>query len=50
MSVMHRIPALCLMVLCHVVVVYHMLERRYGKWEFIAIIFAYTVYVPPVLF
>lgn len=35
MSVMHRIPALCLMVLCHVVVIYHMLERRYGKMKFV---------------
>lgn len=35
MSVMHRIPALCLMVLCHVVVIYHMLERRYGKMIFV---------------
>lgn len=35
MSVMHRIPALFLMVFCHVVVIYHMLERRYGKGKFV---------------
>lgn len=35
MSVMHRIPALCLMVLCHVVVIYHMLERRHSKRKFV---------------
>lgn len=43
MSVMHRIPALCLMVLCHVVVVYHMLERRYGKWKFVILSCLYAV-------
>lgn len=34
MSVPQQIPALFLMVLCHVVVIYHMLERRYGKRKF----------------
>lgn len=35
MSVVHRIPALFLMVLCHVVVIYHMLERRHSKSKFV---------------
>lgn len=35
MSVVHRIPALFLMVLCHVVVIYHMLERRHSKRKFV---------------
>ena len=35
MSVPQQIPALFLMVLCHVVVIYHMLERRYGKRKFV---------------
>lgn len=35
MSVPQRIPALFLMVLCHVVVIYYMLERRYGKRKFV---------------
>ena len=43
MSVMHRIPALCLMVLCHVVVVYHMLEHRYGKRKFVLLSCLYAV-------
>lgn len=34
MSVAHRIPALFLMVTCHVVVIYYMLELRYGKRKF----------------
>lgn len=37
MSVPQQIPALFLMVLCHVVVIYHMLERRYGKKKFVLI-------------
>lgn len=43
MSVMHRIPALCLMVLCHVVVVYHMLERRHSKRKFVLLSCLYAV-------
>ena len=43
MSVMYRIPALCLMVLCHVIVAYHMLERRYGKWKFVILSCLYAV-------
>lgn len=34
MSVAHRIPGLFLMVLCHVVVIYHLLERRHSKRKF----------------
>ena len=37
MSVPQQIPGLFLMVLCHVVVIYHMLERRYGKKKFVLI-------------
>lgn len=37
MSVPQQIPALFLMVLCHVVVIYHMLERKYGKKKFVLI-------------
>lgn len=37
MRVPQQIPALCLMVLCHVVVIYHMLERRHGKKKFVLI-------------
>ncbi len=43
MNVMQRIPALCLMVLCHVVVVYHMLQRRYEKGKFVLISSLYAV-------
>lgn len=43
MSVMHRIPALCLMVLCHVVVVYYMLERRHSKRKFAFLSCLYAV-------
>ncbi|EOS29517.1 hypothetical protein C807_02903 [Lachnospiraceae bacterium 28-4] len=35
MSVVHRIPGLFLMVLCHVVVIYHLLERRHSKRKFV---------------
>ena len=35
MSIPHRIPGLFLMPLCHVVVIYHMLERRYDKGKFV---------------
>ncbi len=35
MSVPHRIPGLFLMALCHVVVIYHMLERRYSRGKFV---------------
>ena len=37
MSVLQKIPGLFLMVLCHVVVIYHMLEHRYGKKKFMLI-------------
>ena len=37
MSVPQQIPGLFLMVLCHVIVIYHMLERRYGKKKFVLI-------------
>lgn len=43
MSVTNRIPALCLMVLCHVVVVYHMPERRHCKWKFVLLSCLYAV-------
>lgn len=35
MSVPHRIPGLFLMALCHVTVIYYMLERRYGRGKFV---------------
>lgn len=35
MSVPHRIPGLFLMALCHVTVIYHMLERRYSRGKFV---------------
>lgn len=35
MSIPHRIPGLFLMALCHVVVIYHLLERRYSKRKFV---------------
>ena len=43
MSVLQRIPALFLMVLCHVVVIYHMLEHRYRKRKFVLISCLYAV-------
>lgn len=43
MTVTNRIPALCLMVLCHVVVVYHMPERRHCKWKFVLLSCLYAV-------
>lgn len=42
MSIPHRIPGLFLMALCHVVVIYHMLERRYGKGKFVFLSCLYT--------
>lgn len=42
MSVPHRIPGLFLMALCHVVVIYHMLEHRYGKGKFVLLSCLYT--------
>lgn len=35
MSAAYRIPGLLLMVFCHVVVIYHMLERRFSKRKFL---------------
>ncbi len=35
MSIPHRIPGLFLMALCHVVVIYYMLERRYSRGKFV---------------
>lgn len=43
MSAVHRIPALFLMVLCHVIVIYHMLECRYGKRKFVLLSCLYAV-------
>ena len=42
MSISHRIPGLFLMALCHVVVIYHMLEHRYGKGKFVLLSCLYT--------
>lgn len=35
MSVAHRIPGVFLIVLCHVIVIYYLLERRYSKMKFV---------------
>ena len=43
MSVPQQIPALCLMVFCHVVVIYHMLECRYSKRKFMLLSCLYAV-------
>lgn len=43
MSVLYRIPGLFLMVLCHVVVIYHMLECRYSKRKFMLLSCLYAV-------
>ena len=43
MSAVHRIPALFLMVLCHVIVIYHLLERRHSKRKFVLLSCLYAV-------
>lgn len=43
MSVLHRIPAVFLIVSCHIVVIYHLLERRYSKWKFLLLSCLYAV-------
>lgn len=43
MSVVHRIPGVLLIVLCHVIVIYHLLERRYSKRKFVLLSCLYAV-------
>lgn len=43
MSVVHRIPGVLLIVLCHVIVIYYLLERRYSKRKFVLLSYLYAV-------
>lgn len=46
MSGLYQLPGLFLTVLCHVIVIYHMLERKYVRGKFMFYVNAYPVARP----